>query len=290
MKKPWQWPMELGSRWRPRGGRAVSARHFKEFRPQRLAVEGCSVLTITPVGVDLVAPLSHVVFLHGGAYVMEAALPHQLFMIFLARAGFRVSFLDYPLAPEHQALETVSRTLAAYRELTSYYDDSWNLFGDSAGGGLAVVLAQQLRDQQVRPRPVKVALASPWVDLSLSNPLLDGRDDLLLSRDTLRRDGQLYAGDLPLDAPLVSPIYGDLNDLGDLFIAYSESELLQPDCAAFADQAVAAGNSVTRFTTPNLFHDFLLAPGVPAARAGRAALIRFLCHSAADVDESQSQH
>src|SRR3712207_7656426 len=43
------------------------------------------------------------------------------------------------------------------------------LAGDSAGGGLALGLAQTLRDQGL-PQPRRLLLVSPWLDLTLGNP------------------------------------------------------------------------------------------------------------------------
>jgi acetyl esterase/lipase len=252
---------------------------FIELEPQLRKIGGVTVMTLVPPdrSPDPEEPMEHVVFLHGGSYVMEAAFIHRSMARFLVRHGFRVSFVDYPLAPEHQASETVPATTAAYEALTTiFHRDTWCLLGDSAGGGLALALAQRLRDEKFAPRPARIALASPWADVSLANPALEGRTDLLITRDSLLLNGRRYAGDLPLDDPLVSPINGNLSDLGEFFVAYSEGEMIAPDCARLIDGLLQAGNRCVVYRTPGPLHDFMLAPGLPPARAARSALIEFL--------------
>lgn len=114
----------------------------------------------------------HVFFLHGGAYVAEASAGHSRIVKHLVRDfGLHVTFIDYPLAPEYTATTTHRVVLNAYEEVAIRYPDhEFGLFGDSAGGGLALALLQVLRDAGAQHRPIRTALVSPWVDLTLSNP------------------------------------------------------------------------------------------------------------------------
>jgi len=83
----------------------------------------------------------HIIFLHGGAYFAEAVKGHRKLMESFALSGFKVSFIDYPLSPENNAAITINLVEKAYNKITSGYpDDEFLLFGDSAGGGLALSL------------------------------------------------------------------------------------------------------------------------------------------------------
>jgi acetyl esterase/lipase len=58
---------------------------------------------------------------------------------------------------------------AVYRQLLAEFDASTiTLAGDSAGGGLALGLAQTLLGTD-SPQPRRLVLISPWLDLALSS-------------------------------------------------------------------------------------------------------------------------
>ena len=92
--------------------------------------------------------------------------------------------------------------------------------GDSAGGGLALVLRQMLNNSPAgNPAgeithyavPDRMVLYSPWLDISLSN--LDSRNyhtrrEALLPLSDLRKSGKRYAGGLCLLDPRCSPLLG----------------------------------------------------------------------------------
>ena len=86
--------------------------------------------------------------------------------------------------------------------------------GDSAGGGLALGLAEALRDEG-DTLPEELILISPWVDLTMSNPDMKDyvKHDPMLGIDGLRRMGEVWANGLELTDPKVSPIFGDLSGL-----------------------------------------------------------------------------
>ena len=85
------------------------------------------------------------VYLHGGAYVSEISPQHWTLVSRLADAGVRVEVPSYGLAPEHTYREAYPFVTAVYRELLTEVEASTvTILGDSAGGGLALGLAQTL--------------------------------------------------------------------------------------------------------------------------------------------------
>lgn len=207
----------------------------------------------------------HVFYLHGGGYALEASPFHKdIQERFVKKFGLKVSYFDYPLAPENTAEITIERTLQAFEKLVFLYpDDQFYLFGDSAGGGLAMSLAQQLRDRQVAQRPLKSALISPWLDLSISDPRSDKlqEKDVLLEKDLLSEAGKNYAGDLPLRDPRVSPIYGDFTDLGEFLVIVGTDEILYPDVLRLEKKVKkVAGTQLQLEVAPDMMHDFVVYP------------------------------
>ena len=63
--------------------------------------------------------------------------------------GLKVTFIDYPLAPEHTYEKTHEIVMKHTERLQlKNYGDEFYLFGDSAGGGLALAVLQILRDEK----------------------------------------------------------------------------------------------------------------------------------------------
>ena len=72
-----------------------------------------------------------------------------------------------------------------------------------------------------------------------------GTRDPMLSIARLRRAGELYAGELDLKDPRVSPIYGELRGLGPITVLVGTRDLLLHDSRRLRDLAEAAGIQVT---------------------------------------------
>ena len=84
------------------------------------------------------------------------------------------------------------------------------MFGDSAGGGLALAVLQILRDEKIIPFPKKTVLMSPWVDLTMSNPKIGeaAERDPLLTMDCLYHAAERYIGNGDAKNAVLSPIFG----------------------------------------------------------------------------------
>lgn len=207
----------------------------------------------------------HILHLHGGAFVFEATEANRLLAERFADWGFRVSVVDYPLAPERTVDYTSEWMVRLYqRLLVDYPNDIFHFLGDSAGGGLAVTVLSLLRDRQVIRRPISNALSSPWIDVSMEHAYMvaSSEDD----RKSLIRAGLSYAGLLEVKSPLVSPVYGDLSNMGEIMMTYDEDEIFALDCAEFAALGNASkGTNVTVQTTKGLYHDYVMALGVSEA-------------------------
>lgn len=245
-----------------RGGRAVYADKLgKCFIGQDDEVDGFHILSVS----GKMENRRHVIFLHGGAYVTEATAGHlRIVKRFVRDFGLHVTSVDYPLAPECTVEATHRVVLNVYKKfLTTYPDHEFCLFGDSAGGGLALALLQVLRDEGIERLPIRTALVSPWVDLTMSNPDMAAlqRRDFILSVGGLSYAARAYAGDLPLTDVRLSPTYGNLDNLGDILVITSTNEILYPDCVLLAKKlGQAHGTTVQLDEIRGLFHDFVVAP------------------------------
>lgn len=219
----------------------------------------------------------HIVYLHGGAYTQKAFPVHwRLMRTLVDRLKCKVTFIDYPLAPEHNYLETYEMLEKSYAYLMEkYHDDEFFLMGDSAGGGLALAFLQKLRNEG-KSMPHKTVLYSPWLDITMSNPGMKELEDLdlMLNADGLIQAGIEYAdGESDRRLPLLSPIYGDMNGLGDVAVFYGTHEIFFADCELLREKVKEADSRFVFFPYIGMQHDFILLPIPEAGRALEETLL-----------------
>ncbi len=102
----------------------------------------------------------------------------------------------YGLAPQHTYRDAYPFVTEAYRRLVARVGaDATTILGDSAGGGLALGLAQTLEEAGL-PQPRLLMLLAPWVDLTLEDPAIPPveADDPWLTRIGLVEAGRAWAG------------------------------------------------------------------------------------------------
>jgi len=208
----------------------------------------------------------HLVYLHGGAFVLGkngVKGSESLLSSLIEGTGAKVTFIDYPVAPESRFTGTLESLKAMYLYLNMEYpDDDFILVGDSAGGGLALSFAQQISGcPEVKP-PKKLVLFSPWLDLSMDNPGIEGLEnvDMILSRQALRYAAELYAGSDEQKNPLVSPIYGDLCGLGETLMFFGSLEVFYADGLKMREMAESNSFDVSVRFYPGMPHDWVIFP------------------------------
>lgn len=220
----------------------------------------------------------HLLYLHGGAYVRPISRYHWgLLADLVQRSGCTISVPLYPLAPEHnctQALAFVRRAWALARERAA--GRPLLLAGDSAGGGLALALAFDLRDRG-EALPERLLLICPWVDVTMTNPELARiapRDPMLALAGT-HEAGRLYAGERRLDDPAVSPLRGEFAGLPAMLLIVGSRDIACPDALLLADKARTQGVAVDLVHGEELVHVWPLFP-IPEADAVRERMANLL--------------
>jgi len=220
-----------------------------------------------------------VLFLHGGGYQLGSLASHGELAARIGReARARVLFLDYPLAPEHPFPAAVDATLAAWRALvTDHPASTIALAGDSAGGGLALVVMEALRDAK-ESLPAAAALMSPHVDMTLSGASFTeraDRDPIFVAPMIQKLVADYLAGADPR-TPRASPLFGSLAGLPPLLVQVGSEELLYSDAERIATQARAAGVEVTYECAEGLFHVYQAVATAPEAVSATAEIGAFL--------------
>jgi acetyl esterase/lipase len=222
-----------------------------------------------------------VLFLHGGSYISGSPETHRGMVGFLAvAAGGRCLSLDYRLAPENSFPAALEDARRAYEWLLAQGLPARRiaLAGDSAGGGLSLALLVTLRDASL-PLPAAAILFCPWTDLAMTGETLHSlaKKDLILHRETLRQEAQLYLAGADPRHPLASPLYADLHSLPPLLIQAGEHDILLSDSTRLADRLQSAGVAVTLEIGQQMQHDYQYAAGqVPEARQAVARAGAFI--------------
>ncbi|TQN32853.1 acetyl esterase/lipase [Haloactinospora alba] len=220
-------------------------------------IEGWPVYSIVP---RRSAPRGRTVFVHGGGWVNEIAARHwQLAARIAAEAGTTVTVPIYPLVPRGTA-EHVVRGVASLVQDSMDRDVGTRLFGDSAGGQIALSATMRLRDAGTTL--ARTVLLSPAADLTWSNPRIDDVQprDPWLRRPGGEYFGELWRADLPATDPSVSPLYGDFEGMGPISIFTGTRDILNPDAHLLHDAARSAGVDVDFHEADGEVHVYALLP------------------------------
>lgn len=216
------------------------------------------------------------VYFHGGGFVIGDLESHDSLCRHLAvRSGSIVIAVDYRLAPEHpfpcateDACHAFDWTLAQADAL-GIDPARIAVAGDSAGGNLAAVVAQVMRDRG-GPAPSFQLLIYPALDLTRSlESHRTFRAGYLLTEEMMDWFLAHYVTDPahlrdPLGSPLVTR---ELAGLPPAHIITAGFDPLRDEGEAYADALRAAGVKVTDRCYDTLIHGFISMGGlVDAAR------------------------
>jgi phosphinothricin tripeptide acetyl hydrolase len=235
----------------------------------------------------------HLLYLHGGGFVMGGLGSHRHWVASLARAFHaRALHLEYRVAPEHPYPAPLDDCVATYRWLLDSGIDPQQLIlaGESAGGGLVMSTMLRVR-QEGLPLPRAAICISGVFDFTFSGPShsRNGSSDYIEPRG-LHSMEQLYlAGHDPRD-PMVSSIFADLTGFPPLHLVAGGAELLLSDTEMLADRAREFGVEVTLSIVPGMMHAFPVMLFLPEARRVRREMKEFVdTHLAAPATASPPQ-
>lgn len=245
---------------RPYAG-APPKRLDKTVTITRNDLDGWPVYEIRPKVRDGAILDGHMLYLHGGCYVVEFA--PTLYWPFLANLSVllrrTVTVPMYPLAPEHTYREVYPFLLGVYHRILAEHDPKSVVFmGDSAGGGLALGLCHANREAGL-PQPSDAVLLSPWLHAGLPDPAVPAvaKVDPILNLDFLHRAVAYYSGGDPLGHPLISPATGPLSELPNITVMTGTHDMLNPDARAFHRRTQAQGIDIGWYELDGGIHGWM---------------------------------
>jgi|SRR5690606_31982873 acetyl esterase/lipase len=218
---------------------------------------------------------THILYLHGGAYVQNFTKQHWTFLGMLIDATrCTITAPDYPLAPTHTYRDVFAMMVPLYKELTrSAHPSRIIVMGDSSGGGMALALAQLIAKEN-GPQASVLILLSPWLDITLENPAILDIDPLdpFLGIDGLKKAGASYAGDAPSDHYLLSPINGPAEGLPDVYLFAGSRDILTADARKWVSLMKQQGKAVHYYEYKDMIHVWMLL-NFPESRNAREKII-----------------
>ena len=212
-----------------------------------------------------------VVYLHGGGYVQPIAKQHWDLIGKIARETSSTVFVPrYGLASRHNIDDAIG-FLELVRNEVAGLGLPVVIAGDSAGGGLALTIAQQGSWQKITKRLILIA---PWVDSEWSYEdfeRYENRDPWLLSQ-SLRYIAIVWSNRGDYKRVEVSPLRGELRGLPPTSIYVGDYDLLYQDALALKMKLAASGIENTLHFQPGALHVYPLIPSPEGTAAVRKIL------------------
>lgn len=217
------------------------------------------------------APHAVILYLHGGAYIAGTANAFRHLSGQIAACTTVAAFVpDYRLAPEHHLPTALEDAKAVYSALTNDHANAVAIVGDSAGGGLALVLLAVVRSAAEAGKataPYAGAVMSPWTDLALTGASMIERAeaDPFLTEAALASAAAQYLHGEDARSSLASPLYGELAGIASLQLHVGTDEILFDDARRYAERAQSQHVETTLHVWEGVPHVFQSNVGKLAA-------------------------
>lgn len=218
-----------------------------------------------------------ILYIPGGAFVSN---PHilQWNFIFDIQNNTNCNMIVpiYPKAPTYTYKQTYKKLIPLYKSILDNQPNQINFMGDSAGGNIALSLAIQLREKQLK-QPKNIILFSPCLDLTLSEPTIKDLEKLdpMLAPQGLLTMYQAWAGKTKLTNKILSPINASFKDLGKISLFVGTHEILLPEARNFYKKAQKQNLEINYYEKEGLNHVYPAHP-IPEAKQAMKQIVEIL--------------
>jgi len=227
--------------------------HYRRYRP------------LAPLGGANAGTLPTLIYYHGGGFVIGTIETHDSTCRRLAnKSRCQVISIDYRLSPEHPFPAPIDDGIAAFRYVrdnaVALGADAARLAvgGDSAGGAVAAVVCQAMRDAK-EAGPAFQMLIYPATDSSKeSGSRKSFAEGYFLTKSLMDWFWKAY---VPADTDLadlrLSPLLAkDFTGLPPAFVLTAGYDPLRDEGRAYADRLIDAGVKTTYVNYPGTIHGF----------------------------------
>ena len=223
-------------------------------------IEGRNVYKITPKELEQGEIL--LFYVHGGSYLTGISEDAWKFYQSLVKdLKCTIIIPDYPHLPKYTCQETLFMIKNSYQAIVEQEENrKVIIMGDSAGGGLAFSLVQNIAQEQVRV-PDKTILISPWLDVSLTNKKIKQveKKDTVLHKLPLQWIGKWYAGKEGTKNKIASPLYGEMEELKDVIVYTGTNDIFYPDIQVLEEKVKEKQIDIQIKKTKDANHNWILS-------------------------------
>ena len=203
------------------------------------------------------------IYFIGSAYVESPTKYHFKMLNKMAEQyGYKIVVPIYHTIQESD-YEQEYPVLRKIYEYYSSYASKVIVGGDSSGGGLAMGLSYYLQDNNIR-KPDLLLLISPWVDVNVVNNnkyVPELKHDHMVYPERMDKVAMMWAkGEENYQNKLVSPIYGPLETLPPIIIAYGTYEFLYRSIKDLEDKLKMSRVPLVVHCYPKMGHSFPVYP------------------------------
>lgn len=252
------------------GGKSVSIEQVEDLHAKGPA--GLISIRIYRPEIDHSGAIPVIVYLHGGGWMWGDLDSHDKICRRLAHcSGCAVVAVEYRLAPEHPAPAASDDVIAAIFWLYSFANklglnkQKIAIAGDSAGGNLAAIACQQLRDSDIQLKAQ--VLFYPATDLTPESDSFQSRRENAaippLPLNAVHIASQTYLSGFDAYDPRVSPLQNpNLQGLPPALVIVGSCDVLLDDSKHYARALKDAGNETEYVEVSGMIHGFIEMAGV----------------------------
>lgn len=210
-----------------------------------------------------------VIYIHGGAYIANMSYFHWSLIAKLAKKSNATFIIpNYETAPFAGYFEAHHLIQGIYLEvLKNSISENIVIMGDSAGGGFSLSFAMSLRDDDL-PQPSQIILLAPWLDISLSNPNIAAleKKDKMLSVSGIKMAGKLFAKEMSTVDHRLSPVYGNVQNLGKISLFAGTHDILFADILKLKNKLEEDKIEFNYYEYPKMFHVWMAIVNLPESQ------------------------
>lgn len=244
-------------------------------------IGGVPVFHVTPAKLDPRHGDHIFVYVHGGAFVLNAGEAGAAEAIVIAhRLGMRAVSIDYRMAPDHPLPAPADDVLAVYRHVVGEHPAASVALGGSSGGGNLCTVAVQRAVRDGIDVPGALYLGTPGNDMSDVGDTLyinRGIDRAIPRREDYVNAVRFHADGRELTDPMVSPVYGRFDAFPPTFLVTGTRDLLLSATVRTHTRIRAAGSIADLVVLEGIGHgDYGNPLDSPESRFTYSELNKFL--------------
>jgi len=175
------------------------------------------------------------------------------------QTGATIEVPIYPLLQQGGTAGAVVPQMAGLlsMEIAAHGAPHVSVIGDSAGGNLALA-ATEYMVAHGDIVPSSMVLLSPWLNLAMTNPNIALVQDPLLPFGAAQELGKVWAGNLSVNDPMVSPLNGNLSGLPHTTVYSGNLDILSPDALVLRQEAAIADAPFSFVLANGEIHDWII--------------------------------